>query len=269
MPNKIISLTMIVVVLLSACAQAAETPQVIKEEPIVEPTDTQPPPPPTLEPTPEPTATPVPPTPTQLPEGVLFRDEFNGSLQPGWTWVNENPSRWSFVENGWLEIIGDDISLFMEESTGMVNFLTRDLPEGEFAIVAHIQADADESFEQATIYIFEDQDNYIALNIGYCGICGVGGPGFFMETIIDNNPFGNHYEVARDASVTDVLLKLVNQAGSLTGYYALPGEDWQRLGAFGHFFDFNAVGLGATNSNTEGVEDDIKARFDYFEITQP
>jgi hypothetical protein len=250
---------LLIAVLLSACGQGTEATEIPKDEPIVVPTDPPPPSEPTATPVP-PTSTPVPPTPTPLPEGVLFRDDFNGTLQPGWTWINEDPSRWSFVENGWLEIVGDDISLFMEERSG---------PEGEFAIIAHLQADPNESFEQATIYIFEDQDNYIALNIGYCGICGVGGPGFFMETIIDNNPFGNHYEVKRDASVTDVRLKLVNQAGSLTGYYAISGGEWHRLGAFGHFFDFNSVGLGATNSNTEGVEEDIVARFDYFEITEP
>lgn len=267
MRRKILSFTLFVVVLLSACGQAAPVPPADlppeNEEPIAEPTNTPPPPPP------EPTATRVPPTEAPLPEGVLFRDDFRNNLQPGWTWINEDPSRWSFVQNGWLEIVGGDFSLFMEDTPGMVNFLTRDLPEGEFAIIAHVQANPDESFEQAAIYIFEDEDNYIALNLGFCGICGVGGPGFFMETYIDNNPFGDHYEVRRDAATTDVLLKLVNQAGSLTGYYAVPDGEWQRLGAFGHFFDFNSVGLGATNSNTQGVAEDIVARFDYFEITEP
>jgi hypothetical protein len=258
--------TLILLSLVAAGCGPAETPPAVPTEtPEVEPADTEVPP--TKKPTRTPT--PVPPTQTPLPEGVLFRDDFEGSLQPGWEWRNEDPTRWSFVENGWLEIVGDDISLFMEEERGMINFLTRDLPEGEFAIVTHVQADPDESFEQAAIYIFEDEDNYIALNLGYCGVCGVGGPGYFMETFIDNNPFGNHYEVPRDPSATDVLLKLVNQAGSITGYYMETDGEWQRLGAFGHFFEFNSVGLGATNSNAEGVEEDIVARFEYFEITEP
>lgn len=271
MLQKLMPCLILVALLAAGCAPAASPPP----EPTVPPavsTDTRVPPTdlPTEPPKPvPPTLTPVPPTSTALPEGVLFRDDFEGSLQPGWTWHNEDPSRWSFVENGWLEIVGDDISLFMVEERGMVNFLTRDLPEGEFAATTHIQANPDESFEQATIYLFEDGDNYIALNIGYCGVCGVGGLGYFMETYIDNNPFGNHYEVRRDASTTDEQHRLVNQAGSISGYYMEPGGEWQRLGAFGHFFDFKSVGLGATNSNPEGVENDIVARFDYFEIAQP
>jgi hypothetical protein len=272
MKNPIL-LALPILVLLSACGQA-ETPAPTlppdpTEEPIAEPANTEPPPP-----TKEPTATAIPPTAapptaTSLPQGVLLRDDFEGSLQPGWTWINEDPSRWSFTTGGKLEIVGDDVSFFMDGDFGMVNFLTRDLPDGEFAITTRVEADPDENFEQATIYIFENPDNYIALNIGYCGICSTNGPGFFMETYIDNNPFGNAYAINRDSELTDVLLKLENTGESLIGYYAIPGQDWQRVGAFGNFFDFNSVGLGATNSNSEGVVEDVVAQFDYFEISEP
>jgi hypothetical protein len=269
--KKSILLTLLILALLTACGQAETpaptVPPIPTEEPVAEPANTEPPPP-----TEEPTSIPptaAPPTATSLPEGVLFRDDFEGSLQPGWTWIIEDPSRWSFTPDGKLEIVADDISFFMEGDFGMVNFLTRDLPEGEFAITARVQANPDENFEQATIYIFENQNNYIALNIGYCGICSTNGPGFFMETFIDNNPFGNAYAINRDAGITEVLLKLENAGESLIGYYAIPGQDWQRVGAFGNFFEFNSVGLGATNSNSEGVAEDVVAQFEYFEITEP
>ena len=271
--QKMLPCLLLIVALATACGTAPAPTAAPTEEPALQPTATDLPPTkvPTEVLTEVPTEVPteLPPTATPLPEGVVFRDDFNGSLQPGWTWRNEDPSRWSFVENGWLEIAGDDISLFMEDERGMINFLTRDLPDGQFEIITHIQADPNESFEQAAIYIFEDEDNYIALNTGYCGICAVGGPGFFMETYIDNNPFRDFYQIRREASTTEVKLKLVNNGESIIGFYALPDGDWQRVGAFGHFFDFNSVGLGATNSNTEGVEEDVVARFDYFEIRQP
>jgi hypothetical protein len=62
---------------------------------------------------------------------------------------------------------------------------------------------------------------------------------------------------------------LINQSGSLTGYYALEPDNWQRVGAFGNYFDFRLVGLGATNSNPGGVAEDLTAMFDYFEIARP
>ncbi len=217
---------------------------------------------PTLEPTPVP-------SPTPLPEGTLFRDDFEGSLQPGWTWLNEDPERWSYTGDGWLQIIGSNPSFFQEgDQIGLVNFLTRDLPEGEFMITAHIKADPNEDFQQATIFIYQDRSNYIALNTGFCSMCPTGGAGFYMETFIDNNPFGNAYHIPRDPEDKDVYLRLVNEGGSITGYYATSPGEWQRAGAFGDYFDFNLVGLSATNSRPwEG--NDIIALFDYFEISIP
>ena len=215
---------------------------------------------------PEPTATLE---PTPLPQGVLFRDDFEGYLQPGWTWSNEDPDRWTFTEDGWLEIRGDNLAFYHLGDYGMTNFLTRELPAGDFMITAHVKSNPVENFQQATIYIYQDQNNYIALNTGFCSLCSTAGPGFYMETFIDNNPFSNAYLIPRDPADTDVYLRLVNQGGSLTGYYATTPNEWQRAGAFGNFFEFNSVGLGTTNSSPSGVENDIISQFDYFEIALP
>jgi len=66
-------------------------------------------------------------------------------------------------------------------------------------------------------------------------------------------------------------LKLVNEGGSITGYYALQPGEWQRAGAFGNYYDFVSVGLGATNAPGEEGPDgeDLIAYFDYFEISMP
>ncbi len=36
-------------------------------------------------------------TATKLPEGVLFRDDFEKELQPGWVWENEKKERWTIT----------------------------------------------------------------------------------------------------------------------------------------------------------------------------
>jgi len=207
---------------------------------------------------------------TPLPEGIIFRDDFDGYFQPGWEWMNENPDRWSFVEFGdstWLKIIGDDSGNFIDQ----VNTLVRELPEGDFMITTHVIANPRVNHHQANIFLFENAQNYIRMNFGYCDHCGLPeGYGFFMETIIENNPFGDVYAIPRAAEDTDVYLRLVNQGGSITGYYATEYGDWQRIGAFGNYFEFVSVGLGATNSaSTEWNIEDIEALFDYFEIALP
>jgi regulation of enolase protein 1 (concanavalin A-like superfamily) len=218
-------------------------------------------------PTPEPTDLPV---PTPLPEGVLFRDDFEGYLQPGWSWINEDPERWAFVEfdgKQMLEIVGDTPGGLAEQ----INTLMRPLPEGDFVLTAHILSEPFENFDQANIFIFEDKTNFIRLNLGYCEPCLPGhGHGYFMETIIDNNPFKDAYFIKRDPGQTDVYLRLVNERGSITSYYSTDQEEWTKIGAFGNYFEFKSVGLGATNSAIEDMStEDIIALFDFFEISQP
>jgi len=246
-----------------APAESVSDESIAEQEEVPEPTE-----PPA--PTDPPQATEAPPEPEEaLPEGVIFRDDFDGGPGDGWEWVNEDPSRWMFTDDGWIEIVADDPSFFGGGELDMVNFLVRDMPAGDFEIEVHIQAAPSENFHQATIFIFENPSNYIALNTGFCDLCQQPGYGYYMETIIDNNPFGDAYFLPRAADDTDVYLRLVNQNDSLTGYYATQPGQWQRAGAFGNFFEFNRVGIGTTNSNQNGVSRDLVARFDYFEIREP
>ena len=138
-------------------------------------------------------------------------------------------------------------------------------------LTAHIMADPRQNFHQANIFIFENETNFIRLNFGFCDKCGLPtGYGYFMETIIDNNPFSDVYAKSRLPEDKDVFLRLINQNGSITGYYATEFGNWQKIGAFGNFFNFVSVGLGATNSVPETWEvEDIVALFDYFEIALP
>jgi hypothetical protein len=277
-------LPLIALIILAACSTAETTAEQASSP---EPTHTaqaptQPPPTNTLALTPTeeaptetlaPTPTEIPPTPTPtpLPEGIIFRDDFDGYFQPGWTWMNEEPDRWSFVtfdDSRWLLILGDKPGNFEEQK----NTLMRALPEGDFVITAHIIADPRQNFHQANIFIFEDPQNYIRLNFGFCQPClpDSTGHGYFMETIIENNPFGDLIALPRNPEEQDVYLRLVNFEGSITGYYATELDNWQKIGSFGNYFDFVSVGIGATNSVLPEMEvNDIEALFDYFEIAEP
>ena len=37
-------------------------------------------------------------------EQIIFSDDFDGELDPSWTWLRENPGRWRFRDDG-LEIM--------------------------------------------------------------------------------------------------------------------------------------------------------------------
>lgn len=261
MQSKIrLSITLLIsIVLLSACG----TPPPVETQPpapqptAVPPTDT-PLPPPTAIPS---TDTPIPtPTNTPLPEGVLFRDDFNGSLQPGWTWENENPDRHAFTQAGWLQIIADDGSLLGGGT--QTNMLFRDLPAGNFEIIVHLDADPTLNFQQAAIFLYEDAEHYIGINHGYCEPCVPGGKGIYMDYKIGTTWGAYKQEFAQ----SDVYLKLTYEPETITAWYASSPDNWIRLGRFGNIFQFTRVGLGVANIDQTGNGEDLIALFDYFEI---
>lgn len=207
----------------------------------------------------EPTETPKP-TLTPLPEGVLFRDDFEGELQPEWEWENENPDRWTITDDGWLQIVGEHDSLLSENTQS--NLLWYPLPDGDFVITVHLKTNPFANFHQASIFIYEDAENHITINRGYCDICQTGGGGFYMDYKIGGN-WGN-YQIATDAE--DVFLRLESKDNIISGYYATEPDQWERLGRFGNYFNFQRVGIGVSNV---GASEDVVGLFDYFEVSRP
>ncbi len=244
---------------LGACGGAAPT---------AEPTPMPPPPEPeptALPPTvpPEPTIQPSP-VPTTTPEKQIFRDDFTGELQPGWEWENEKPDLWTFTDDGWLQISGEDASLLNEQSQS--NLLWRPLPSGDFIITIHLKTQPLSNFQQATLYLYEDIENYVALNRGFCDLCVDGGNAFYFEFKI-SGVFGT-YNIP--TSATDVYIRLTREGGVISGYYATEPGKWERIGRYGgSYFEFKKVGIGVTNSDPHDIMGDLVGQFDYFEITRP
>ena len=222
---------------------------------------TEPPPEPTAEPSPEPAPIIE---PTATPENQIFRDDFTGELQPGWNWENENPDRWTITEDGWLQIMGEDPSLLGGDAQS--NLLWRDLPGGDFSISVHLKTQPLVNFQQATIYLYEDVENFVALNRGYCDICLEGGNAYYFEFKIGGE-WGS-YNHPTDA--TDVYLRLTREGDVISGYYAEEPGQWERIGRYGGtYFEFKHVGIGVTNADPNSVDGDLVGQFDYFEITRP
>lgn len=269
-PMLVVGGILLALLSLSACGAPESTPQQVvsqptQAEPTALPTET---PIPASTDTPAPTATSA---PTALPEGMLFRDDFSGSLQPGWTWENEKPDRWKITDDGWLQIRGEDPSALGGQAQS--NMLFRDLPSGDFMITVHVTAATNSNFQQAAIFLFEDVDNYVAINRGFCDPCFPGnGNGIFMDYKIGGKAYwlaSSSTETKVQTDAVDVYLRLVSQGKIIYAYYAFQPDDWQLLNRTGDFFEFKRVGLGVTNSDANGIDSDLIGSFDYFEISNP
>ena len=204
------------------------------------------------------------PTPADTPVGQIFRDDFTDNIQTGWTWENENPTRWDILPEGWLQITGEDASLINDGQQS--NLLCRDAPAGDFQITVHLSANPVMDFQQAAIYLYQNGDNFIALNRGYCSFCNTGGSGVFMDYKFSGK-LGTFLARTTD---TDVYLRLVSQNDTLAGYYAFEIDAWQRFGQVGNNLELPKICLGVSNLDSAGTKYmDLEGKFDYLEISLP
>lgn len=246
--------------LLTACSTQPAQVETVEEE-IAEPTQTQPPTQPPL-----PTETPLPTLePTPKPAGLLFRDEFDQELGEGWTWQNEVPEKWRFTDDGWLEITAEDGALLGESF--QTNLLIREIPQvNQFEINTHLVADTTSDFQQATLFLIEDSDNFLAINRGHCSPCPTKGDGIFTDYEYDGK-YGSFKAVMIDVDEVYLRMQFDRVSKYLTAFYAIEPDKWIQLRKIPIDLNYQMVGIGATNIDVQNnKDDDLVARFDFFEI---
>src|SRR3990172_4815617 len=124
----------------------------------------------------------------RAPSPLLWRDEFKGALQPGWTWINENPREWSLEANpGFLTIWTSPYP------TGGQNLLIRPAPMGDFTIQTRLLFQAFENFEFAGLVLWQDEENFLQFGRAFCDLEDICvGSGIYFDSIqggtsIDSN----------------------------------------------------------------------------------
>ena len=208
-----------------------------------------------------PTAT-IEPTPT--PEGQIFYDGFEKELQPGWDVENEDTLKWAFTNDGWLKIVaGDDCLL---SSTFQKNLFLQYAPEGNFVIETRMKADADTNFQQASIYLIEDTDNYFTINRGYCLPCKPGGPGIYSDYAFKGE-WGSFSGRAYSDEQVYLRISVNRERKEIIAYYSADGEKWTQLRKIPMSINVNQIGLGTSNCDGENIDDNLVAEFDYFKVS--
>ncbi len=204
---------------------------------------------------------------------VIFRDDFDGSLQAGWTWQDEDPSRWSITGEGWLQIIGGDSSLVVNGE--QENLLVYDLPDRDIALITHLSLLPGENYQYAGLHLMDGAGNLVAIARGYCGTCPAGG-GTLTLYFRQDGEWGTHVTIPMEA--TDLYLLLMVDNGFVSAKYVVSEDPsvvygstqlsslWVPLGSTALSNTFTQAGIGATNSILGGVQNDIVAWFDYVEI---
>jgi hypothetical protein len=201
-----------------------------------------------------------------------FREDFDGGLNPAWSWINEDPDRWQVADDGWLEITADDPPIAGDTiEIPMVNLLTRAIPQGvDIAVTTRVSADPDENFEQAALYLIEDGDSFVLVNIGFCDFCG--GKGIYLEAFSNNQQLLEglqFFPLPAEASEVWLRLEYSPSGNAVVALVAVNEGEWQRVGEIVREPPaFVMLGIGAINlpGPESNPEQDLLARYDFVEL---
>jgi hypothetical protein len=186
-----------------------------------------------------------------------FKDDFVGQLAEGWTWLAENPEKWSLsAVNGSLQIIASDASF--DGPALPPNILVRKPPPGDFEITTSLQFSPTSDFQIAGLVIFQDQGNVLQFGRGFCDLADLCvGDGIYFDNFENGSIQGNSFHTPFHESVT--YLRLRRNGSTYTSFYSKDGENWIMLGEFTREFSQVQVGVMAAQA-----EKPSPATFDFF-----
>jgi serine/threonine protein kinase len=207
------------------------------------------------------------PTATQAPTSTAqskpspaseFRDDFDAQLAEGWTWLAEDPARWSLTEApGWLQITASDASF--DGPSFPTNILLREAPAADFEITTLLRFAPTSNYQFAGLVVFQDKANVLQFGHAFCDLADTCvGDGIYFDNfeggfIVDN------YKAA--TSNSDIYLRLLRVGNTYTGYYSEDGENWTAMGE--HVRDFSQARIGLMAAQ---AAEQISAAFDYFTL---
>ena len=193
---------------------------------------------------------------------VLFRDDFDGSLDPEWDWVREDASKWSLTAfPGSLQVI---VGPGHVNSSNNSNLLVRAIPAGNFVLETKVVFQPVANYQFAGLIIYESPSNFVQVGRAYCAgeIPRCIGDGFYMDYYEGGSFVAPNYSQSFTEN-TPVYLQLIRRDTSYTLQTSTDGEIWTLCGTTTSNMIPLQIGL-VTGQNTS-VE--LPAAFDYFEIS--
>ena len=199
-------------------------------------------------------------SPTATPDPRFFRDDFNETLDAGWSWVRQDPTNWSLTAlPGSLQI--NVAGGYVAAGTNP-NLLLRPAPQGNFQIETQITFRPTRNYQFAGLIVYENDSNFIQAGRSYCSSVGCVGAGLYMDYYKNGDvlkpDFGQTY-----GEIDPLLLRLSRREDTYTFAASTDGKVWFIIGS--HTSDLNPLQIGlVTGQRMRGQN--LPATFEYFEV---
>ncbi|MGG3470255.1 PA14 domain-containing protein [Neobacillus pocheonensis] len=183
-------------------------------------------------------------------------DQFDlATLSNSWSVFREDAAKWSLTENPGHLTITTQAGDSYQEINSIKNVFLQDAPSGDFEITTKLNAAVRNNHEQAGLYIWKDEDNYI--RFGH-----VWDNGLKLETAKEEaGKYSKPQNMAGHPGDDTVYLK-VKKTGNVYSTFFWSNGKWEKA-ADPVTSNINAskVGLYATSTGSGKI---VKATFDYF-----
>jgi predicted amidohydrolase YtcJ len=193
-----------------------------------------------------------------------FHDDFEGTLDPAWSWFQNDAPGWSLTEDpGWLRLKFSTGSFVNPPPPS--NLLVRPAPDGDFDLRTHVRVAPTRNFELAGLVVLFDDSSVVQFGHGFCSVpTACAGDGYYFDDVQDGSPVGGNF-ASPGFGATEDELRLVRTGDTYTAYYLVDDTTWIEVGS--HTVDRQpvSVGLIAAQAPSTGPY----AEFDDFEMTQP
>jgi len=218
---------------------------------------------PSLPPTTAPELPTAPPEPTAVAPS-LFRDDFNGVLDPGWSWWKSDAPGWSLSHmDGWLRLNLSTGSFF--SASPPENLLVRTAPPGDFDMTTFLRFSPHNNFELAGLVVVFDDHSALQFGRGFCSTEAAApsciGDGLYFDDIQNGTPVGGNFATQALLGL-DYMLQVQRQGNTYLASLSTDGTSWTAVGS--HSIDTAPVLVGLIAA--QATVANPYADFDYFQM---
>ena len=185
-------------------------------------------------------------------------DQFDATtLSNSWSVFREDAAKWSLTENPGHLTVTTQAGDSYESINSIKNVFLQDSPSGDFEITTKLNAAVQNNHEQAGLYIWQDEDNYI--RFGH-----VWDNGLKLETAKEEaGKYSKAQNMAQHPGDHTVYLKVKKTGNAYSTFFWMNGK-WEKA-ADPITSTINVSKVGIYGTSTQSGKN-VKASFDYFTL---
>ena len=200
------------------------------------------------------------------PVDYSWTDEFDSAtLDPRWSWSDENPAYWSLTDRpGYMRITSTN-------SISPQNRLFQYIPAGSFEVETKVIFTKTQSAEVAGMGVYQDKDNFFVLGRAYCDFAtvpGCMGDGVYFGHVEQGEIIGYNVVLMAATEQGVSYLRIRRVGSTFYGYVSENGTSWTQVGAHSIVSGMVPVKAGISYAGHDNEGGEHIADFDYFRLDE-